>query len=152
MDFERIIKCNLGNAPIVDATFWTYTFHLTIVASEYKMILIENADEYWCQLYEYRISHKVMYVRLNHKKHNREWFYLYFSGVVYYSGPTVWDGANFRVVPPKDCLSFSRELGCFEHIPDKLILNTFQLYLVEKPSFSVTIIASSVTRGGEPPQ
>ena len=61
---------------------------------------------------------------------SKEIFYVDFDGVEYFAGPMVWQGANFRLGQPQECIALIRKLGRYDDIPEDYLLQNFQLFTV----------------------
>jgi len=106
---------------------------------------IEQADEHICTLVWYTRSHRAMYISASHGEETP--FYLLFVEVMYFTGPTSWQGANFRLIEkPDEHLKMLRTLGCFNNWPQGFLLERTKIYAIDNPEFEIKIVAAEVER------
>lgn len=88
-----------------------------------------NFDTCHCRVIGYIRSHSFMEIKVDYIGVNtsEDVFYIAFEGVEYFEGPMIWQGGQFRIMSPIDCLNLLHKLGRYEGIPDEYLLKRFQL-------------------------
>jgi hypothetical protein len=103
-------------------------------------LLVDNPETYWCKLYSYMLSHQALWIEVSGEK---ETFYLFFQQVTFFSGATLWHGADFVVESHETCLDFVRSAGLMKKFPDEGVEIMFRLYRVRGSQPEVKILAAS---------
>ncbi len=80
---------------------------------------IQNAEQYHCNILNYSLGHRNMYIEVKNVPDKFEKFYLVFGRVLYFSGLTSWRGANVRLAPNDEylaqfCVSSPNSFDTFE--------------------------------------
>lgn len=112
-------------------------------------LLLPNAEKYWCQIYHYNLGHSELSIHLVYETEN---YYLHFSGVRYFCGPMIWQGANFQLASAEQCLELVRRIRKSVQIPDEMIPEVFQLYSMKLGTSQVDILCHRMDLSKTPPQ
>jgi len=115
---------------------------------------IDNPDDYSCKVAFYVLSHQQLYLsvgKINSINGTIEWFYIAFSGVVYFEGPTTWSSANFTISSRDDKQQLVNQIEGLREVveeSDDIVLNLYSLYTIAstkdyEPDVKVKILAQS---------
>jgi hypothetical protein len=105
---------------------------------------LPNPDDFRCIVMKYAIGHSVLHIQLEDQIHRGNILHSVFAPTVYFSGPIRWNGANFQVAPPDECLILLRRIEYLDNISDEKLLSdlyNYKLYTVETPRETIKIIA-----------
>lgn len=117
--------------------------------SAIKALQIDEPDKYWCQIQTYVVGHSTMYIEVSTRE---QAYYLHFPALRYFSGPLLWQGADFHIAASSECLRLARSMERFDPLDDDIIINQLVLYQIEKPRLTVQIISGPVERVLHPPR
>jgi hypothetical protein len=117
-----------------------------MVVGYHNIFPLDKAEEYRCDIDHYTTSHKELRVAVSHESVSP--FYLLFTDVKYFSGPTEWQGANFRLIENSDeHLRILKSLKRFDKWSQDNLLKRVQVYLVGAPAnVEIMIVAADVGR------
>ena len=111
--------------------------------SENNILNLVDPQRYICNVWSFRVNHRILLVRMDKDKFHNETLYLSFTGVLYFAGPVSWVGANFYIGETDECIKLLRNRG-FKDISQNELLDNFGLFVVELPnSETVKILAYS---------
>jgi len=72
---------------------------------------VSDADQYRCQVHHYHSRVSRLYLRVFKGQVDTPIFYLLFADVAYFDCPVNWQGADFRIAEPDDCIALMLEVG-----------------------------------------
>jgi hypothetical protein len=110
-------------------------------ANPMSIFEIVNQAECLCNVERFTIGHQVLdinvYDPILEKKYR-----LTFVGVVFFSGPINWNGVEFEIAAPDECLSILKKIVRFDKIPDEYLLELYKLYKVKNQRIPIEIISA----------
>lgn len=103
---------------------------------------LPDPENWGCQVWGYLKSHSVLIIQLQADSETS--CFLEFAAVEYFEGSIVWQGANFSLAPPDECLRIIRRTGRFNSISDDYLLSHLRLFTVNSDSESpIKILAAN---------
>ncbi|HEX2908383.1 MAG TPA: hypothetical protein VHO69_16035 [Phototrophicaceae bacterium] len=110
----------------------------------------QNPESFVCQVEQYRVSHKTLIIRVQAALSDQ--FYLVFSPVSYFEGPTAWQGANFYVGSSAEYLNLIYRAQSLNQVSDERLQQVSaassstlgRLFKVDTPNLRVRFTASEV--------
>ena len=112
---------------------------------------ITEPAHYRCQRYHYHSRLSRLYVRIAKAQSDQTAFFVLFSDVGYIEAPINWQGADFTIAQPDDCIALLLETGLIGQailqFPGAYasITDHARLYTVPEASHPIRIIASSAS-------
>jgi|GEM_PF-2095778 hypothetical protein len=115
--------------------------------TEENFFKVPVPDNVACQVMEYHWGRATLLVRLR-RQNSPEVQYIRFSGVEYFAGPMVWNGAAFDLRDPEECLNVLRDAGRVNDLVDveQLVTHGLHLYTVTLPQTLVCVVAKQASR------
>jgi hypothetical protein len=98
-------------------------------------------EKYGYQVYNYNVGHYELTIRVSHE-HDYSVFYILFTGVLYFSGRLVGNGAKFQIASNTKCVELTRKIGSVAQLDDETIVEYFKLYYVETGFQNIEVIAA----------
>ncbi len=130
--------------------FWGEDIHL----AEKNIFDLQNSESLVCQVELYRASHKTLIILVQDTSQTQDKakrFYLVFSPVDYFEGPTSWKGGNFYAGPLSEYVNIIYKSQSLNEIPDELLQNVSdaystsgRLFIVDTPNLQVRFTANEV--------
>jgi hypothetical protein len=110
---------------------------------------IKQPQLYRCHVYRYHSTLSRLYIRA--LKNDETAFYLLFSDVGYFEGALNWQGANFRIAPPRDCMALMQKAGLLPPQPElaAALMEVVRLYVCDTEHVPVKIVAGSAVKLNE---
>jgi hypothetical protein len=106
---------------------------------------LPGLKKYSCVFWGFSAHHSRLYIRLySSETKPDDHMYLEFHSVSYFQGPMRWTGANFRFGTRDEFVKVINS-GIVELSEDVIdhYLNSYRLFLIEQPSFTIKIVAWS---------
>jgi hypothetical protein len=101
-----------------------------------------DPQRYECNIWSFRVNHRVLLIRADKDKFNNQTCYLSFTEVLYFEGPLNWIGADFCIGKADECIKLLGRRG-FKDIPKDELLDKFGLFTVQLPNSEVVKILAS---------
>lgn len=114
-----------------------------------NVINLTNPSEYYCHVENYAIGHKEMAIAVSHRTRKSERFYLFFYGVICFSGMLRWEGALLRIASDPEYLEFIGTMMSASGIPEEQLLDKDRygyLYVFEAEKRQVRLVAGHMER------
>lgn len=92
-----------------------------------NLLKLPNPDEMNCQLLSYSRGHSEMYIAVYIEGTVR---YVFLDGVQYFSGPTHWQGANFRLGTDEEFMTIVRSFHMLKRLENEHPNHRCVLYLI----------------------
>ncbi len=105
---------------------------------------ISNADDYLCMIESYASLIPTLTIAVMEKSNMSNRFRLQFFPLEYFSGPTVWYGANFEIAPVEECPSVLAQLERYQNVPPEEMMEApynMNLYKVTTLQNTIKIVA-----------
>jgi hypothetical protein len=98
---------------------------------------IDKAEQYFCSLFRYSRGHSQLYLSL--RSEDNDQLYIFFPSTLYFAGPYIWKGANFREESQEVLSLLLQGTESFDGMSFKD--RHYHLFTIEKPRLSVKIIS-----------
>jgi len=114
---------------------------------------IADSHAYTCKIWSYLVSHLQLLIRSWKDDFlTGDTLYLLFTGVLYFDGPTIWQGADFRLGTPDECFKLLQEKRSFEDNPEhRGVAEKIHLFKAETSRGVIRILAKNVSKSQEIP-
>lgn len=93
-----------------------------------NLLKLQNPDEINCQLLSYSRGHSEMYIEVTIGGKIQ---YVFLNGVRYFSGPTHWQGANFRLGTNEEFMAVAKSFAYLQRMVNENLTHHYSLYLVD---------------------
>src|SRR5579859_404808 len=123
-------------------------------ASDINIFKVAKVEDYHCNILNYSLGHRNMYIEVKSVSNRRELFYLVFGRVLYFEGLTSWRGVNVRLAPKQEYLALLRRIKALDELTDETLLSAetgYQLFVFAEPASTVKIVARFAQKSADLP-